>query len=262
MSVLALGLSRTGTNSLRTALLQLGYSDCYHGFSLISGDGWRDGVAWHALLTRKFASPASCSTSLEVSATQFDEILGQCRAISDIPAVLFAGELLDAYPDAKVILNRRSNVQEWKDSFRATTLAAEQSWVMWLCSFFDAELFWMERVFIVSVNALFGSGFEANAEHVYAKHYEQLEKKLRTTERKYLDWEVQDGWGSLCEFLGKPVPVVDFPQENQRNAHDENLEKLMGKKVMNAMVSLAVAVTSLLALILAFWWKVAGSSNH
>ena len=36
MKVLALGLSRTGTGSLRQALFKLGYFDVYHGTSLVN----------------------------------------------------------------------------------------------------------------------------------------------------------------------------------------------------------------------------------
>ncbi len=263
MSVLALGLSRTGTNSLRTALLHLGYNDCYHGFSLISGDGWRDGIAWNQLLIRKFR-PSTYDAPLQVTAAQFDWILGNSMALTDIPAVLFAGELLDAYPGAAVILNRRSDTQEWKKSFRATTLAAERNWVIWVCSFFDAELFWMERVFIIAIQALFGGSFEANAEHAYRDHYEKLEEKLKATKRPYLDWEARDGWGPLCEFLGRQVPDIEFPEENKRDAHDMNIERLMEKKVRAAMFRLALCVTCLVAIMLAFWWGTVGihSSRH
>ena len=31
-----------------------------------------------------------------------------------------------------------------------------------------------------------------------------------------LVYEVKDGWGPLCEFLGKPVPSEPFPRTNDR----------------------------------------------
>lgn len=31
-----------------------------------------------------------------------------------------------------------------------------------------------------------------------------------------LVYEVKDGWGPLCEFLGKPVPSTPFPRTNDR----------------------------------------------
>ena len=254
MSVLALGLSRTGTESLRAGLLHLGYQDCYHGYSTINAGGWRDSRGWHKLLTRKLMSSAS-SKPLQITAEEFDEILGDCMAVTDIPAVMFASELLDAYPEAKVIVNRRTSVQEWKASFRSTTYAAEQSWVMWLCSFFNAELFWMERIFIMIIQDLVGKDFEMNAESAYLRHYEQLEGKLREKNREYLNWHVQEGWKPICEFLGRDVPKVKFPRKNQRDDHDRTIESLMKKRVAAALGRISVAVGCILAIMLALWLR-------
>ena len=45
LKVLALGLSRSGTSSLRQALLDLGYVDCYH-FAAVYNENPRDAVMW------------------------------------------------------------------------------------------------------------------------------------------------------------------------------------------------------------------------
>ena len=38
---------------------------------------------------------------------EFDKLLGHCQGVSDMPAILFAEELIAAYPEAKVILTHR-----------------------------------------------------------------------------------------------------------------------------------------------------------
>ena len=43
---------------------------------------------------------------------EFDKLLGHCQGVSDIPAILFAEELIAAYPEAKVILTNR-NFDTW-----------------------------------------------------------------------------------------------------------------------------------------------------
>jgi hypothetical protein len=43
---------------------------------------------------------------------EFDKLLGHCQGASDIPAILFAEELIVAYPEAKVILTHR-NFDTW-----------------------------------------------------------------------------------------------------------------------------------------------------
>ena len=232
MVVLALGLSRTGTDSLRTALTHLGYEDCYHGFSLIDNEGWHDARAWYDLLLWKSRSLGSSSGSsvtspqLPISTATFDKILGNCMAITDIPAVLFARELLDAYPEAKVILNRRPNLEEWKGSFRNTTLAAEQSLIIRTCSYFVPELYWMQSVFKLCISIMFQGDFEKNAERAYQQHYRELEEKLKHDRRGYIDWEAREGWAPICKMLGKKVPKIEYPRKNQRKAHDDRIAGL------------------------------------
>ena len=261
MTVLALGLSRTGTDSLRSALKHLGYDECYHGFSVIDNEGWPDSRAWYDLLLWKHRSLATASNStasspqLPISSGMFDKILGDCMAITDIPAVLFARELLDAYPEAKVILNRRPNMEEWKASFRVTTLAAEQSLVMRTCSYFVPELYWMQSVFKVCLAIMFQGDFEKNAETTYHKHYRELEEKLKSDRRGYIDWEAKEGWVPICKMLGKEVPEIEFPRKNQRKAHDERIAGLVKQKVMKAFGRMALLVMTLLTLVVALWLR-------
>ncbi|KAJ7828337.1 hypothetical protein B0H14DRAFT_3144249 [Mycena olivaceomarginata] len=33
---------------------------------------------------------------------------------------------------------------------------------------------------------------------------------------KLLEFEVKDGWGPLCAFLGKDIPAMDFPNTNDK----------------------------------------------
>ena len=251
MAVLALGLSRSGTDSLRSALMHLEYVNCYHGYSTID-EGWADSRAWHSLLIRKFHSNSPTSTP-NITTADLDAVLGNCMAVTDIPAVMFGHELLRAYPDAKVILNRRSDLKQWKESFRSTTYAAEQSWVMWVLSFFNAELFWMEQIFILIIDALFHGDFEKNAEEAYVKHYEDLESTLKDSGREFLRWEVDHGWGPLCEFLGKGVPDTAFPRRNARTAHDETIGKLVKARTEKAMLNMAIVIGTVLVAGFAVW---------
>lgn len=38
---------------------------------------------------------------------EFDKLLGHCQAVTDQPCCVFAEELIEAYPEAKVILTTR-----------------------------------------------------------------------------------------------------------------------------------------------------------
>lgn len=57
---------------------------------------------------------------LKVTREDFDNIIGHCVGISDLPGAAFARELIAAYPEAKVILNTRSDMAAWHKSFDST----------------------------------------------------------------------------------------------------------------------------------------------
>jgi len=70
------------------------------------------------------------------SAKDFDELLWQYQAISDTPCVLFTDELLEAYPDAKVILTER-DVESWAVSMQCSFCAVFGQRIWWLLQVVD-----------------------------------------------------------------------------------------------------------------------------
>ena len=46
----------------------------------------------------------------KITAAEFDELLSEYDAVTDITVAALAPELIAAYPDAKVILNRREDL--------------------------------------------------------------------------------------------------------------------------------------------------------
>lgn len=99
MSVLCLGLSRSGTDSLRATLLILGYQDVYHGF-VITAEQREDCAFWVLLMRLKFDSTGTENNKFVGS----DSVLRNCEAVTDGPANVFSEELLSFNPHAKVIL--------------------------------------------------------------------------------------------------------------------------------------------------------------
>lgn len=93
MLVLALGLSRCGTESLKFALEELGYQGVYHGFETTGSHA----VGWCRLLDLKYSGKGS-----EIKKEDFDQIIGDYEAVTDAPANMLAEEIMRAYPDAKV----------------------------------------------------------------------------------------------------------------------------------------------------------------
>lgn len=194
MQVLCLGLSRSGTDSLRTALEMLGYKGVYHGFVITSRQR-EDCAFWVPLMRRKLAGRLNRSDEEpdDIGPVDFDSVLANCEAVTDGPANVFGQELMALYPDAKVILNRRRDADAWHASMKRSCLEVF-SIPMWTLSWFDTGLCWLWWNFDLVMRGYYGGDFDKNGKRVSAKHYEDLRRSLMSNNRPYLDWSVEQGW--------------------------------------------------------------------
>lgn len=192
MQVLCLGLSRSGTDSLRAALEILGYKGVYHGFVLTARQR-EDCAFWVPLMRRKLSRSTRESTNSEVSVVDFDSVLANCEAVTDGPANVFGEELMAFYPDAKVILNRRRDIDAWYASMEKNCLEAF-NWPMWILSWFDTRMCWLWWNFDLVMRGYYDNDFKKHGKRVATEHYEALEDKLQSSRRPYLDWSVEQGW--------------------------------------------------------------------
>lgn len=98
--------------ALRTALQELGFDDCYHMMSA-SVENPPDCLMWSDALASKYDGKGKFGRE------QWDQLLGHCQAVCDWPAVAFAKELIEAYPDAKVLVTTR-DIDSWHASTMKT----------------------------------------------------------------------------------------------------------------------------------------------
>ena len=127
---------------------------------------------------------------------QFDKVLGDCEAVTDIPCAEFAHELIAAYPSATVILNYRDDIDAWHASVtntieRVTTFLP---WYDWLIFFFHSESFWRQRWVYWVWTRHFTGDFQNRGRQWYRDHYRGVEKSKQESERPYLRWKLEDGW--------------------------------------------------------------------
>ncbi len=130
MEVICVGLPRSGTESLQQALLTLGYDHTYHGWDIVY-DEQIHSPGWVALARKKWfgadLSSSSSPSSPTITAADFDALLGHSVAVTDAAASIFAAEMIAAYPEAKVVLNMRRDVDAWHRSVVRTLVRANES---------------------------------------------------------------------------------------------------------------------------------------
>jgi hypothetical protein len=130
LEVIAVGLSRSGTDSLRTALKLLGYDECHHASIFIAQEPGQS-PQWCRLALRKYhTDPALSPAERGLDAREFDRCIGNCMATTDIPGATFATELIRAYPHAKVIVNKREDEEAWYESI-LNTFGTESPFGSW-----------------------------------------------------------------------------------------------------------------------------------
>lgn len=104
--------------AMHRALKILGIN-CYHGITMFSRTS--DCDIWNQALDAKFFAP-NRPASL-INREHWDQLLGDFGAVSDVPAVAFAEDLVHAYPEAKVILVER-DLEKWYHSFDEAVVKA------------------------------------------------------------------------------------------------------------------------------------------
>ncbi|KAM3506239.1 hypothetical protein MY11210_007635 [Beauveria gryllotalpidicola] len=206
MRVLILGLGRTGTASMRAAMKRLGYVDTYHMMNC-SIENPSDALMWMDALTAKYDGKGPKFTRAE-----WDQLLGHCQAVCDWPSIAFAKELIEAYPEAKVVLTNR-DVHSWHASTMKTVYwRVTDRHLRWL-SYFD----WAAGQYYPMLKKFFDTFFEGDfpnrGKAIFERHYAEVRSLV--PKENLLEFRVTDGWGPLCEFLDVAVPKeTPFPNVN------------------------------------------------
>jgi len=219
IKIIGAGFPRTGTNSLKRSLEMLGFSKCYH---------------MKELLTHPDQLPLWLELE-NTGSTDWDTLYNGFQGSVDFPCYPFYKEHLKRYPDAKVILTTR-DVDSWYKSVKSTIWTAGpqnlgQKLMMLgrmltnprvkrviMCIKFVKRMFWAKQF-----NGRFED--EAYAKEVFFKHIEEV--KANVPADQLLVYDVRDGWGPLCEFLGVPAPTEDLPHLNKRESFKTMLQDLI-----------------------------------
>ncbi|KAF2826493.1 hypothetical protein CC86DRAFT_417678 [Ophiobolus disseminans] len=237
IEVIGAGLPRTGTTSLALALHILLDGPVYDGGTQL----------WHGkpsdctdLISVLQKTPIKSSSDKEYILKTLKKIFGGYMATTDTPSAQFVPELLELWPDAKVICTTRDPDTWAKSIDRIVRASSTHSWFLLLVLFPLPGL----RHFTSYVHALrhgrWGELYVRPGDDIteytrawYDRHTEWL--KSVVPREKLIFYDVRDGWEPLCEALGKEVPrdnmgqVLKFPKLNDARSADEFAKQIMRK---------------------------------
>lgn len=202
--------------------------------------------------------PSSTSTK-PFTRQEFDQLLGNYRAVTDTPYCHFGPELVRAYPDAKVILVER-DMESWYQSFSGTVAAAILKGAPPPgAGKPDPAMMHRGQLLKKSFFTAWGCEPTDSPEAIRSKvcarfraHYAEVRRAARPGQ--ILEYKLSDGWEPLCAFLGKPVPNVPFPRKNDKVEFWKQREGVRKRQVVRAAQGLAVGVAMLLAGAAMFFW--------
>jgi hypothetical protein len=194
MHVIGAGLGRTGTYSLKFALNQLGLGPCHHMEEVLHNMS-RQVPLWEAVVSGR---------------ADWAEVYKGYASAVDWPTASFYRELAAVYPDAKFVLSTRS-AESWAESFGETIYAVlhgrEQAP--------PDKRDWLEMVVKIIAKAGIPLGLDrVGLIKAFTAH--EAAVKAAIPAGRLLAFDVKQGWGPLCAFLGKPVPAEPFPRTNDR----------------------------------------------
>ncbi|KAH7238216.1 P-loop containing nucleoside triphosphate hydrolase protein [Fusarium tricinctum] len=210
MRVIVCGVHRTGTLSIRNALWQLGFHDCYHMQTLFKDPS--RAPEWIRALEAKYAGQGSFTRA------DWDRLLGDCQAVCDVPAAFFGAELAETYPEAKVIILNR-DPEKWYESVLNSIYLITTPQDLWsklnmiYCYFLDPNLQYIARYSktMRSLVQKYDHGKDKDkALAWYKAQYQEFHDRIPA--ERYIEYTITEGWAPLCEYLGVPVPEVEDPK--------------------------------------------------
>ncbi|KAI0199512.1 P-loop containing nucleoside triphosphate hydrolase protein [Astrocystis sublimbata] len=259
MQVLSLGFSRTGTSSMQAALEILGYGPVTHGreiiFNILELEMVGEG------LRAKYAPDTARCKSFDRE--EFDQLIGDYRAVTDGPFCHFGPELMAAYPEAKVILVERDE-DSWFESYRNTvcTIPFRRRVQDRVVNFLNPDIGRQRRASDAMFGAVFGASTQqemiAHSREIYRQHYLEIRKTARPGQ--VLEYKLGSGWEPLCKFLGKPVPAVPFPRKNDSAAFQGKITSYRSLFLMRALEKVAIGLAGAVAFVVAIKAVELGSS--
>tara|TARA_Y100000590_G_scaffold331531_1_gene376710 strand:+ start:1004 stop:1729 length:726 start_codon:yes stop_codon:yes gene_type:complete len=203
MKVICAGWGRTGTRSLKYALEHLTGEPSYHMQNILLNK--KDAKKWH--------------NSIFLNNEKFDweDIYKGYGACLDFPSCNYYKELMDYYPDAKVILTVR-DAESWVKSWNVLNNQILKSFTFRFLAKVPKTSFKLQKdihnKMILGTDGAF-QGAISDKERM--KRFDEWNQSVidYVPKERLLVYEVKDGWAPLCKFLDAPIPDMPFFYKNK-----------------------------------------------
>jgi Sulfotransferase domain len=216
MKVIGAGLPRTATTTQMVALERLGFCPCYHMRDLLMD--LEGGLPlWEGVVE---------------GAPEWDRIFVGASSTLDWPSARYYRELMEHYPEAKVLLSVRGG-EEWARSMRETVwgMFHGESVLHHLSEArSDLDPLWERYVKLMrhlswdeGVGALAGGDTSTVAGLAAAMERWNEDVEATVAEERLLVWNPAEGWEPLCEFLEVEIPPEPLPRLNDTLSFREGI---------------------------------------
>lgn len=210
LEIINTGLGRTGTTSLKVALDRLGLGPGHHMFDIVGDE--EQLKQWEAIV---------CDGQDPDWEAVFD---GYTSAV-DGPSAVYYPQIMEAFPQAKVILTTRDE-ERWYRSTHDTLyqFALRSTATPPPPGSAQARLYRVTSTMIW--DGLFGGRFfdKEHAIEVFRDHNRRVIDHVDP--ENLLVYDVEQGWGPLCAFLGVAAPAEEFPHANDSASMRERMARM------------------------------------
>ncbi|KAJ3533979.1 hypothetical protein NM208_g7740 [Fusarium decemcellulare] len=138
------------------------------------------------------------------------ELCAGCRSCIDWPVPMFVHDLMDIYPEARIVLNHRPGAPEQ----RGESWAKSCQDILWFYN--TLTYYWVGVLFKTMRIHYKMAGFGLVYIGILCELLRLVKREAAKRGREILEWQPNDGWDPLCKFIDKEIPndSRSFPHIN------------------------------------------------
>ena len=203
MKVICAGWGRTGTRSLKYALEYINKQPSYHMQNILLNK--QDAKKWHDLIFNDNKN------------YDWENIYKGYGACLDFPSCNYYKELMEFYPDAKVILNLRDD-KSWVKSWNVLNNKILKSFTFRFIAKLPNTSFKLQKdIHNEMILGTRGAFQNAKTDKEKMKRFNEWNQSIidNVPKDRLLIYKASEGWEPICKFLNVDVPDIPFPYKNK-----------------------------------------------